>query len=216
VLSAGPRGTLRLCLNCHHRVTPAGVQRPYEGGDGQIRRVRTQTERDDEALALAERTGILLAAISATLADDRLHVTTRARLEWFASEIRDAGKAGHADRVAVLTERLASERIRRQHWWNGEGKDPIAAVHAGDAEDILDAELDENDSPIAIAAAPAVDFPAELAARGWMLHHPGDGRCHIVREDGSDCPGRAEHVIPGGAICDRQYQALLTPLTRRP
>lgn len=212
---ASRRRTTRGCAEtCKRRVDPAGVLKPYENEDGRLRRVRSQAERDSEALVLAERTGLLLEAIRVALADDRLHVTTRVRLQWYDGEIREAGKAGRGERVDELAERLAGERIRRQHWWSSDGP----ALAASSVDDVLDADLDEDEglSRLAIAAGSTVDFTAEMDARSWRFYQPGDGRCQICREDGSECPGRAEHVITGGAICGRHHDALSIPFGRRP
>jgi hypothetical protein len=205
-------------------VIPAGVQAPYQRGQGDTRQIRSQAERDDEALALAERTGVLLAAISGTLADDQLHAATRARLEWFASEIRDAGKAGHAARVGELADRLAGERVRRQHWWNADGQNPAALPAGDDDDEIYDAEMcDDDDQPAAIeAAAPAPNYAAELAIRGYLTDPaPPPRQCSIgqvyagsmLLPEPNWCRLRAEYAWGPHPVCWGHHEALSIPMT---
>jgi hypothetical protein len=233
-LLASPRGTVRGCTGCGHRVTPPGVLAPYSRQEAAAgRTVRSQVDKDDAALALAERAAVLQAAIAATLGDDRLHPATRGRLEWYSAQITAAARAGRGGRVGELAERLSGERVRRLHWWNADAPDP-AAITAGDDDDqdddddddeVYDAEL-AGDAPGAIEAPRPVvlDLSAELAARGWKLRPDEDGQrlCHVVKHHSPAWPGgpaspyhcinRAVRVIAGGAVCGSCHDALLRPL----
>jgi len=70
--------------------------------------------------------------------------------------------------------------------------------------------------PAGRPATPVIDYRAELAARNWKLRHHGALTCYVIAMTPhgwhwvppEECPARAEHEIPGGAICSRHYQAL--------
>jgi hypothetical protein len=232
-LTASPRGTRHACLIGGYWVIPAGVLAPYERGEGQARQARTEDERDDDALALAEHAGILLDAIKGALADDRLHAASRARLEWYAGQIGDAAKAGNTARVARLEDKLGHEKIRRQRWWDGQVLNPAAIIPGGNGQnddgEIYDAELVDDDyQPRAITAAPApaIDITAVLAALNYSLrpNPAGPKRCHVVLRPPvgapagtprRHCQGLADNVIRGGAICDTCLDAALRAGGRR-
>ena len=206
---------------------PAAVLAVYRPDpDAPQRQVTSQRERDDQALALAEGTAVVLAAIARTLADDRLHPASRGRLEWFAAEIRKAAGEGRAARVAELVDRLQGERPRRQHWWNGE---PAAITVSPDYDD--DDDLDDDDDEdqatglpaapprLAIAAAPEpapqpLTWTSAIASLGWQLEPGAEGRCELVIRSGH-CAAAAARHITGGWACEQHYQQLASLITGR-
>jgi hypothetical protein len=211
------RGTIRVCLACRHRVTPPGVAAPYERGGQAVRQVKSQRERDLEALALAQRKGVMLSQLDALAADKRLDPGSLPAVEWFAAEIR-AARSG--DRLTELAELLPESGIRRRHWWQGEP----AAIEAPDDDD-----EDQGDGPdydgddeypgipsSPVSKPPLPDFSAELAVREWRFQPHGFGLCGLIhmRPHGwdyvppSECINRAEHLIAGGAVCGSCFDAL--------
>jgi len=213
------RGTIRVCLACRHRVTPPGVSAPYQRGGQAVRQVKSQRERDLEALELVQQKGVMLHQLDELAADDRLDPGSRPVVEWFAAEVR-AAKAG--DRLTELAGLLPDAGIRRRHWWQGEP----AAIEAPDDDvdqgDDPDDDGDDEDpgawpAPVSKAALP--DFTAELAVRSWQFLPHGTGLCGLIhmRPHGwdvqpSECINRAEHLIAGGAVCGSCFDALNRPM----
>ena len=215
------RGTRRACLACEDRVTPPGVTAAYDRcGTAAGRTVRSDDDRDDDALALAERASILLARISEVL-DDDLHAASKGRLEWYAEQIKAAARAGQGTRVEKLAVKLAGERIRRQHWWNSDAPNPAAPI-AGDQDDddgeVWDAEVVDDGAPPgteAPARAGVLDLAAELAARGYRLQEVPPGRCPVLETHSGfpqDCHGAADHIAAGRRFCQPHAYALTTRL----
>jgi len=236
-LVATPVGTMRGCPKCGHRVPPAGVRDAYDPSEVSAgRTVRSQDDRDDEGLALAERASELLAGIRHTLADDKLHHASRGRLEWYEAEIRTATRASQPGRVEHLAGKLGGESIRRQHFWQGQ---PPAAIEAPawdevpaddtgevcEAEIVYEAEIVCDGEQLAIEAPRRAvsDFAAALAARDAAMepNQQGRGLCHVIWPPPPGAPpgtprrhclGQARHSISGGAICTACHDALQRPL----
>ena len=200
---------------------PPGVRAPYERADGgAVRQVKSQRERDTEAIALAQRKGVMLAQLAQLAADDRLDPASVPIVEWFREQVKDARGGGRLDELAErLRECLSEGSIRRRRFWQGRP----AAIEAG-YDDDQDGDDQDDDGSLAVtgyAPASAVDYAAEMDARNWGFKPHGAGVCHVVARgwgDGSPdpCARRADHVIAGGAVCDHHHQALTTPLNRRP
>jgi hypothetical protein len=226
-LTASPRGTTRACLPCRHRATPPGVTAPYDRHEAATgRTVKSDDDRDDEALALAERASVLLVQIGQVL-DDGLHPATTGRLEWYADEIKAAARAGRDTRVEKLAERLGGERIRRLHWRNSDAPNP-AAITADDNDDqadedaeVYDAELVGDEAPRSLPA-PGAGHAAELAARGYTINLAAPaGMCQIIMAcrhgwaaQPEPCPAGAQRVFGGARVCVVHHQALSMPLGR--
>jgi hypothetical protein len=217
-LHATPCGTWRVCLACKHRVTPRGVKAPYEHGTQGARQVKNQRERDQEAKALAAARGKLKADLSRMLDDDKLTPESRGLLEWYVAEV---GHAPTMARLDDLTEQSKGEKIRHQHFWQGQPE----ALGAPDYDDEdQDEDYDDTDDyPRAIQAAPApaVDYDTELAAREWKLEPHGAGICAVVKSKThgydygygpQECRQRAERAIPGGYVCGSCHDALNRPM----
>jgi hypothetical protein len=181
-----------------------------------VRQVKSQRERDTEAIALAQRKGVMLAQLAGVAADDHLDPASVPIVEWFREEVKDARGGGRLDELAAL---LPESGIRRRRWWQGSPA-AIEADHDDD-EDEEDGPADEYPAP---RGAPAgVDYAAELAVREWRWKPHGTGLCQLIhmKPHGWDhaapqeCVRAAEHGIPGGAVCGSCYQALNTPRGHR-
>lgn len=227
-LAATLRGTQRVCLACVHRVVPRGVRAPYERGTGIVRQVKSQRERDLEAVALARRKGVMLAELAALAADKNLHPESRPVIEWFADEVKTATGNARLDELAGL---LPDAGIRRRHWWQSQPATLTAPVYDDEDQGDDDEYDDESDAgeietPPSLAPVkvwresfPGVDYASELAARQWRFQPHGAGLCQLIhlKPHGWDIPPeeclhRAEHAIPGGYVCGPCYHALNTPL----
>jgi hypothetical protein len=225
------RGTLRVCMGtCHRRVTPSGVRAPYERGASAGRQVKSQRERDLEALSLARSKGVMLAQLAQLAADDRLHPESRPVVEWFAEQVRSAGTAARLDELAAL---LPEASIRRRHWWQG-APDAIEAGTYDDEDDQGDDEYEDyddeqDDEPAELAAPPAIAAQQQreratwadaLAARGWRLaDRDGSGTCQITG-DGARCtqpigghPPVTDRFARSGWTCSAHYYALGSAVT---
>lgn len=212
-LLAGPRGTWRACAGCSRVSVPAAVCGPYAHGEG--RHVASQRERDLEAIALAQRKGIMLAQLAALAADDKLDPASLPVVEWFRDQVRDAPGDGRLDALAGL---LPEAGIRRRRWWQGQP----AAITAGYAEDDEDQDDEPPPAQLAVVAAPAARRPemtwaGAVAACGWRLS-PVTGGCQVT-ETGRPCGAEVRHSITGGWVCARHHAALcqvLADSARRP
>ena len=226
-LMAEPRGIWRACGTCGGLVTPPGVTAPYaSGSNAPQRQVKSQRERDLEALALAGRKGVMLAQLRALADDDRLHPESLPKVEWFAEQVRAAGTDARLDELAEL---LAVAGIRRRRWWQGQPAAIEAPVY--DDEDQAggldyDDEDDEDDeyparavlaTPASIAAQQHRTQPQPMtwadaiAVSGWRLS-PTIGGCQIV-EESRLCGAETTNSITGGWLCGRHYYALCQVIT---
>ncbi len=227
------RGTIRVCPTCERRVIPPGVAAPYERGGQAVRQVKSQRERDLEAVALAQRKGIMLTQLGALAADKRLHPDGLPVVEWFADEVR-AAKSD--DRLTELAELLPESGIRRRQ---GEP----AAIEAPDYNDEDQGDDPDNDDGnpdysenegypradtrnfpaqigrVTVSKNPLPDYSAELAVREWRFQPHGAGLCGLIhmRPHGwnmspEECIRRAEHLIAGGTVCDSCFRALNQPM----
>lgn len=201
--------TLRACT-AHLRVTPRGVRAPYERDTGTGRQVKSQRERDLDAIRLAKRKGFMLAQLDRLGADDRLHPESRPVVEWFAEEVKTAAAGARLDELAAL---LPDADIRRAHWWQG----TPAEIEPADYND--DGQADElaADEPLALGPAPAraTDYAGAMAVLGWrMTREPVDG-CQV----GACGAPWAEHIATaswaGGLACRRHLAALDQVITGR-
>lgn len=212
-LIAEPRGIWRACGTCVRPVTPPGISAPYAAGSARQRQVRSQRERDLEAIALARRKGVMLAQLGALAADGRLHPESLPVVEWFRDQVKDAGTDGRLDDLAGL---LPEAGISRRRWWQGQP----AVIGPSRYDDEEDQGVPEWEAaPRAIEAPPAVavaGYAAELAARGWVLQPHGMGTCHVVElaphgwsgVPPEPCLRRASRIIPGGMICGSHDRAV--------
>jgi hypothetical protein len=204
---------MRVCVACKVRIPPPGVRAPYERADGgAVRQVKSQRERDTEAIGLAQHKGVMLAELAGLAADDRIDPASVPIIEWFREQVKDAGGG---DRLAELAALLPDSGIRRRRWWQGSP----AAIGAG--YDDEDDEYDDEDGAgeeAPVPGAAGVDYAAELAAREWVWRPHGPNLCQLIhmKPHGWDyvapqeCVGRAVHVILGGAVCGSCYDALNT------
>jgi hypothetical protein len=229
-LCTAGRATVRACLTCRCRVIPPGVSAPYQRADVAARQVKSQRERDMEAIALAERKGIMLGQLAEVAGDARLHPASVPIVEWFADQVR-AAKTD--DRLTELADLLPDAGIRRRHWWQGEP----AAIETGgydQADDDQDGDYEYDDSPGAHGSNLPTELPPvsatsyyadELAVRGYQLGAGGrQGGCQIIetmptgQPPGSApvvCGGPGISAIPGGRICPPHYEALQHPMARK-
>ena len=184
-----------------------------------MRQVKSQRERDTEAIGLAQRKGVMLAQLAGLAADDRLDPVSVPIIEWFREQVKDARGGGRLDE---LNELLPESGIRRRRWWQGRP----AAIEAGEDEDDEDEDDEdgtEDEDPASRAAPAGIDYAAGLAVREWVWKPHGPGLCQLIhmKPHGWDhvapqeCVRRAEHGIPGGAVCGSCYQALNTPRGHR-
>jgi hypothetical protein len=213
MLHASPRGTVRVCVARHKRVIPAAVLAPYErDGTAAMRMVKSQAERDLEAIALARRKGIMLTQLGALAGDDRLDPASLPVIDWFRDQVKDAPSGARLDELAAL---LPQAGLRRRHWWQGQ---PAAGALEWD-EDDEDQDVDGTGYPPAIEAAPAavVARPREMTAAdaldvlGWRLTATVGG-CQVI-EDGQLCGTETRHNVTGryvrdAWICTRHYYAV--------
>jgi hypothetical protein len=184
--------------------------------------VLSQRERDTDAIALAQRKGVMAGELARFAADDRLEPSCLPIIEWFRKEVEAARGGGRLDE---LTERLREcrdeGRIRRRHRW--QGRPAALELEAGDQdEDDWDEDDEDDEDPEPVSGAAGAGYAAELAAREWRWQPHGPNLCQLIhmKPHGWDVPpqeciDRAEHVIPGGAVCGSCYLALNTPLNRR-
>jgi hypothetical protein len=180
--------------------------------------VRSQRERDLDAIALARRKGVMLAQLGQLATDDRLDPASLPVVEWFRDQVEDAAGDRRLDDLAGL---LPEAGIQRRRWW----QQPAAITGAAydDDDDMYD---DGGQACDGLPGRPAavIDYAAELAARSWIFEPHGAGICQLVhlKPHGWDwlppesCLHRAAHAIPGGVVCGSCYYALSTPLVRRP
>lgn len=132
------RGTRRACFTCNCGVIPEGVRAPYERGSAAGRQVKSQRERDLEAVALARRKGIMLDQLDQLdqlgqlAGDGRLHPESRPVVEWFADQVKTANGQARLEELAVL---LPEAGIRRHHWWQSSPATLDAARFGDDHED---------------------------------------------------------------------------------
>jgi hypothetical protein len=213
------------------RVTPPAVLAPYQrdGAPAAARQVKSQRERDLEALGLARRKGIMLGQLAELAADDRLDPASLPVVEWFREQIKDAASDGRLDELAAL---LPEAGIRRRHWWHGQ---PAAIEPAdyddGDQADGLDYDDEDDDeySAPAVVAIPAsmaarqhptqpqpMTWADALAACGWRLS-PTIGGCQIVEHSALCGAGTAHHIASvtgaGGWVCSQHYVTLCQVIT---
>lgn len=196
------------------RVTPPAVLAPYRrDSTTAARQVKSQRERDLEALGLARRKGVMLAQLAALAADDRLDPASVPAVEWFREQVKGAASDGRLDELAAL---LPEAGIRRRRWWQGQP----AALTAGyaDEDDEPDDDEDQADdvtppaTPASIAAQQHQAQPLHmtwadaLAACGWRLV-PTVGGCQVV-DLGQLCAAETTNSITGGWVCRRHYLAL--------
>lgn len=207
------------------RVTPPAVLAPYRRDSTEAaRQVKSQRERDLEALGLARRKGVMLTELAAHADDDRLDPAGVPVIDWFREQVKDAASDGRLDELAALWPEAG---IRRRHRWQGQ---PAAITAGYDYDDDEDDQEGDDTAPLATPASIAtqqwratVDYAAELAAREWRWQPHGAGLCQLIhmKPHGWDyvppeeCINRAEHVIPGGVVCASCYYALNQPLVRR-
>jgi len=200
---------------------PAAVSAPYaRGGDAPQRQVTTQRERDLAALALVHRKGVILNRLAPLANDDRLTEELRLAVEWFREQVKAANSEHRVDELAGL---LTEVGIRRRRWWHAEPAAIIAPAwdHENDSEDLDhddDADLDDSDAGQvrAVEGAPAPDYAAALASRGYRADAAAgdDGRCCIDAQPGpgrvspGPCPGAAPCTFGPYPVCERHYQAL--------
>jgi hypothetical protein len=219
ITHASPRSTVRVCPACQTRATPPGVLAPYQrNGHAAARQVKSQRERDLEALGLARRKGVMLGQLAALAADDRLDPASLPVVEWFREQVKDAASDGRLDELAAL---LPEAAIQRRRWWQGQP----AAITAGyadeddepdDGEDDDEDQADEHEAPLATPASIAgqqwrsqpaqMTWADALAACGWRLA-PTVGGCQVV-DLGRLCAAEITNSITGGWVCGDHYLAL--------
>lgn len=85
-----PGGTVWVCRGDCGKVAPSGVLAPHQRDTSPARQVRTQRERDLDALALAKSKGIMLAQLKMLAGDTRIDPVHLPAIEWFADEVRGA------------------------------------------------------------------------------------------------------------------------------
>jgi len=232
-LCTAGRGTVRACLTCRCRVIPPGVSAPYQRADVAVRQVKSQRERDMEAIELAARKGVMLGQLAEVAGDTRLHPASVPIVEWFADQVR-AAKTD--DRLTELADLLPDAGIRRRHWW----QDEPAAIEISGYDDGDQADDDQagdygygddpgahgSNLPAELPPVSAVSYYAdELAVRGYRI---GDGArpdgCQIIETMPAGqppggapvgCGGPGVCAIPGGRVCLPHYEALQHPMARK-
>jgi DNA-directed RNA polymerase subunit RPC12/RpoP len=217
---ASPRGTVRACPGCSTRVTPPAVLAPYRrDSSAAARQVKSQRERDLEALGLARRKGVMMAQLAALAADERLDPASVPVVEWFREQVKDAASDGRLDELAAL---LPEAGIRRRHWWQGQP----AAITAGYADEDDEPEEGEDDDEDQAADEMRLATPASIAAQqhraqpsrmtwadaiavcGWRLSLTVGG-CQIVNERSQLCGAQTARPVTGGWVCAGHYDALV-------
>jgi hypothetical protein len=219
------------------------VAAPYDRGGQAVRQVKSQRERDLEAIALAQRKGIMLSELGALAKDERLHPDSLPVVEWFAAEVQTARSD---DRLTELAGLLPESGIRRRRWWQREpaaievadydSEDESGEYEYGggnpgyeEGEGYLMRAVTEVPSANCVAGdfgtgkSPLPDYSAELAVREWIIQPHGAGLCNLthMRPHGWDgippeeCIRRAERLIAGAAVCDSCFQALNQPMIKR-
>lgn len=216
---ASPRETARACFKCGMRVTPPAVLTPYRR-DSTVaaRQVKSQRERDLEALGLARRKGVMLAQLAALAADDRLDPASLPVVEWFREQVKDAASDARLDELAAL---LPEAGIRLRRWGHGQA----AAIIAGYADEDDEPGEDEDDEDQADEHEVVLAAPASIAAQqhraqpsrmtwadaiamcGWRLS-PTVGGCQIVNERSQLCGAETARPVTGGWVCAWHYDTL--------
>lgn len=181
-----------MCLGCRKKLTPPGALAAYEQHGDAVRSVRSQRERDLEALKLAGRRGTMLGELRRLAGDERLDDSAAMKVEWFTDEVRAARSGARLDELVEL---FAAEQIRPRGWFQRPVS--ITAGHA-DADGELDYdEDDEDDGPATVAGTTPVSITSRarqptwadaIAARGWRLALPsGSPSCPVIDENGTQC-----------------------------
>jgi hypothetical protein len=190
-------------------VEPAGVRAPYDRETPAVRQVKSQRERDLDAIALAQDKGVMLSQLDALAADPKLHPASLPVLEWFRAEVRDAASAA---RLAELVTLLPESGIRRRHWWQGEPEAIEAdAWNEDDDEDAgyaYDDEDQADDEPPAVAVAPAALMPHQWPAGLSMEAPRRDGRCQVRDARRGRCTRPGTREVPLAVVCDDHYRIL--------
>jgi hypothetical protein len=211
LLWAGGRGTRRVCAACGGSVVPHGVRAPYERGAA-VRRVRSQRERDLEALDVAGRKGVMLRQLRTLADDERLASGSAPKVEWFAEQVRAAQSGARLDELAAL---LPEAGIRRAHWWQGAAP-ALGAAYDGDEDDD-----DEGPRPHAQALAvvtgtargeapsgPAAPLSAVLARLGWRVNGSvRDPWCQVA-DGAGDCQRASRETLGGMRLCGEHHREL--------
>ena len=227
-LTAGPRGTRRMCRACQRRVTPPGVSAPYERSEGQpARQVRSQRERDAERRDVAERKAVLAGELRKLLDTGGLDDGSAGRAESYLDDVRAAGTMARLDE---LVEEFQGERLRKRGWFGGRVPAEIGAGdHDEDQDDgdddggkDQDQAGDDRGWPRAIPAAPPpVDYAAELAIRNYQVNRDAPpGQCQITELRPPACPGggpapcgaAGRHAFAGARVCQVHHAALSAPM----
>jgi hypothetical protein len=214
-LHASPRQTMRACLTCTQRVIPAGVAAPYQRGPQPGgRQVRSQRERDLDAIALAQRKGVMLDQLARLASDPGLHEQSRPVVDWFAEQVRAATSPARLDELADL---LPDAGIRRRHWWQGEPAAITAAPGDDEPGDLDDYDPDDDgdyddrdDAPgpaagipasAGVPARPALTWAGAMDALGLRLAGTVGG-CQII-SGGELCGAQdAVHHVTGRHVRD--------------
>lgn len=230
-----PAGTLLFCRDCDAVVFPAELE-PAREDAADPRRVSSQAERDGQALEVAERRAVVVAAVRQVLGEQNLTPATRGRLEWFAEQL---ARAETMSRLQDLAQLLAAERIRRTGWFARDAPNPVGRLRAevdADEEDDDYAEYDvdqddtDQDDPGPLSAGQGLlalpagqsgrDPLAEVHARGWTINRSAPyEECQIsYPRHGTDagpqpCGGGSRHTLGPMRVCGHCYRALTNPLT---
>jgi len=220
---ASPRGTWRACQTCQVHTTPAAVQAPYARREAAAQRqVKSQAERDLEAIALEDRKGPMLDQLDALENGGKLDTASLRKIRRFREWVDCAQSDARLDELVELFRQAG---IRPRRWWHGKPAPELESAESaydddGQATDDYGAKSEH--APAAKRTA-AVDYAAELAARNWIMRPHGAGTCHIIEQtphgwtntEPQQCAPRAGFVIPGGAVCNSHYRALTTALDQR-
>ena len=209
-----PRGTAMWCSGCEDHITPPAVQAPYQRSGGNVRVVRSQAERDREAIELARNKGLMLDQLAALAADDRVAPESGPVIDWFVTEVKNAASQA---RLGELVDALKTAGIKRRHWWQGRPAALDPPAYDNDQDDDEDYEDDEDDEPGPGGAGP-MTWAGAVAACGWSLS-PAAGGCQII-DHGQVCgAGTAQYIAtvagPGGWVCTRHYAALSEAITEQ-
>jgi hypothetical protein len=206
-LHGTPGGTLRFCLACEQQVTPPGVLAPYERGGEVARQVKSQRERDLDAVALAQHKGLMLAQLAQLAADKRLHPASIPFVDWYRDQVKDAGTRTRLDELADLA-KSAESGIHRRHWW----QDEPAAIEAH-ADDYEDQGGGSYPDAIPASVTPPAPHPVTIQPHqwphGWSMSAPLPSRqCQVRDPHAGQCTMPGTRAVPLARVCDAHYRIM--------
>jgi hypothetical protein len=212
--NASPRGTTRTCPECGELVTPPTVLAPYQRNTTvAVRQVKSQRERDLEALNLARHKGIMLRELDTLATDDP---DSLPEIEWFREQVKAATSAARVDELDALLRETAV--IEATVIYEDQAAAPPPAIPAnGAAQQWPDLSWI---SRLAIAPSKPAQWTIPggaamldnaLVRLGWRIIPAASG-CQIS-EGAAACRNLTERGIGNYLVCGDHYRNIATVST---